>query len=50
VLAVGVVQYTYKAMVALGLTPALYLVNYAIDRYLGEPLAQQIKHQATKWN
>ncbi|MEY4107592.1 MAG: hypothetical protein RL181_1934 [Bacteroidota bacterium] len=50
VLAVGVVQYTYKAMVALGLTPALYLVHYAIDRYLGEPLAQQIKHQATKWN
>ncbi len=45
-LAVGTVNYVYKFLVAVGLTPIIYLAHHLIDRYLGEPLATQLKHQA----
>ncbi len=35
VLAVGLVQYTYKMAVTFALIPALNLIHYLIDRYLG---------------
>jgi len=50
VLAVGVVQYLYKSMMAVGMTPVIYLVHGFIDRYLGEELAHRIKQRATSWN
>lgn len=50
VLAVGVVQYIYKAGMAIVLTPAIYVIHIAIDRYLGEELAHKIKQQATRWS
>jgi hypothetical protein len=31
---------------ALLLTPLIYLLHHLIDRYLGEPLATQMKRQA----
>lgn len=49
-LAVGVVQYTYKFGMAVLLTPVLYLVHFAIDRYLGNTLAEELKRKATDWN
>lgn len=49
-LAVGVVQYTYKFGMAVLLTPVLYLVHFAIDRYLGHTLAEELKRKATDWN
>jgi uncharacterized integral membrane protein (TIGR00697 family) len=36
VLQVGIVQYTYKVLFAILLTPLLYLVHFFIDRYLGK--------------
>jgi hypothetical protein len=35
VVQVGVMQYSYKVLFAIALTPVLYVVHYAIDRYLG---------------
>jgi uncharacterized integral membrane protein (TIGR00697 family) len=46
VLAVGVVNYIYKFLVAICLTPLLYLVHAAIDRYLGKELAEQMMAEA----
>ena len=46
VLAIGVVNYTYKFVMAILLTPVIYLVHYGIDRYLGEPLATEMKAKA----
>ena len=46
-LAVGTVNYLYKFAVAVLLTPALYLVHYIIDEWLGEPLATRLKDLAS---
>lgn len=46
VLAVGVVNYIYKFIVAIGLTPLLYLVHNAIDKYLGKDLAEKMMQEA----
>ena len=45
-LAVGTVNYIYKVFVAIVLTPVIYLAHYAIDRYLGAGLAEEMKRQA----
>lgn len=49
-LAVATVQYTYKFIMAIALTPAIYLGHYLIDRYLGVEVADAMKQEATKWN
>ena len=46
VLAVGTLNYVYKFVVALLLTPLVYLGHYLIDRYLGKELAQEMKNEA----
>lgn len=46
VLAVGVVNYIYKFLVAIGLTPVLYLVHNVIDNYLGKDLAEKMMDEA----
>ena len=46
VLAVGMVNYGYKFVVALLMTPLIYVAHYAIDRYLGEALSSQMKQEA----
>lgn len=47
VLAVGVVNFTYKALVAVLLTPSLYVLHNFIDNYLGKDLAEQLKEKAS---
>jgi uncharacterized integral membrane protein (TIGR00697 family) len=49
-LAVGVVNYIYKFLVAIILTPVIYLVHGWIERYLGEDLAKEMKQAAMKSN
>jgi len=49
-LAVGTVQYTYKFIMAVVLTPAIYLAHHFIDGYLGHDVAHQMKEKATNWN
>lgn len=45
-LAVGTVNYLYKFVVAVLLTPVIYLAHYFIDRFLGEALAREMKEKA----
>jgi len=46
VFAVGIVNYIYKCLAAVVLTPAIYGMHYIIDRYLGEKLAHSLRQQA----
>jgi uncharacterized integral membrane protein (TIGR00697 family) len=49
-LAVGTVQYFYKLLMAIVLTPILYLVHEWIERYLGREQATAMKKRAMTWN
>lgn len=46
VLAVGTVNYIYKFVMALALTPLIYLIHGAVEKYLGPELAKKLKDQA----
>lgn len=46
VIALALISYSYKATVALLLTPVLYFVEGIIDRYLGADTAAQMKKDA----
>jgi hypothetical protein len=48
VLAIGFVNYFYKFIVAIALTPVLYVVHQMIDSYLGKELAHQMMNEAAK--
>ena len=48
VIGIGVVNYFYKFIVAIVLTPALYLLHKIIDRYLGKELAHLMMEEAAK--
>lgn len=45
-LAVGIVNYIYKFIVAIALTPVLYLMHGIIERYLGQEEAARMKQRA----
>ena len=46
ILAIGVVNYIYKASMAIILTPAIYLVEERIEKYLGHDVAKRMKNAA----
>lgn len=46
VLSVGSINYIYKFVIAILLTPVIYLGHYVIDRYLGKESAAQLKEEA----
>ncbi len=48
VLSVGIINYIYKFIIAIVLTPVIYLGHYLIDRYLGKELAEEMKAEATQ--
>ena len=48
VLAIGVVNYIYKFVIAAFLTPLLYVLHFLIDRYLGKELAHSMIEEAAK--
>ncbi len=48
VLAIGMMGYLYKFLVAVILTPLLYVIHGAINRYLGKEEAQQMIAEAGK--
>lgn len=47
-LAVGTVNYAYKFIVAIALTPVIYAAHSMIDKFLGEKLASKLKKEASK--
>jgi len=46
VLAIGLMNYLYKVVMAIALTPAIYLAHFLIDRYLGEEVSSRMKMEA----
>ena len=46
VLAVGIVNYSYKVIVAIVMTPVIYWVHNLIERYLGHDVAAEMKKAA----
>ncbi len=48
VLAIGTVNYIYKFLIAITLTPIIYLAHFLIDNYLGHNLADKLKNQASR--
>lgn len=46
VISVGIINYIYKFVVAISLTPLIYLGHSLIDRYLGHELADKLKSEA----
>ncbi|WP_323757177.1 queuosine precursor transporter [Roseivirga sp.] len=47
VLAVGLTNYIYKFLIAILLTPLLYIAHYFIDRYLGKDVSEQLQAEAS---
>jgi queuosine precursor transporter len=50
VIAIGVVNYIYKFIVAVSLTPGLYLLHNVIDNYLGKSLSEEMTATALNLN
>ena len=48
VIAVGIVNYSYKFVVAVLVTPLLYVAHYGIDHYLGKDLSQKMMEEASQ--
>ena len=48
VLSVCLVNYIYKGVMAIVLTPLLYLAHGIIDRYLGKELSEEMREEAMK--
>ena len=48
VIAVGMVNYTYKFVVAIAITPLLYVAHSIIDNYLGKELSETMMKEAAK--
>ncbi len=48
VLNVGIDNYTFKFIVAILITPLIYLSHYIIDSYLGKKLSKKVKETALK--
>lgn len=46
--AVGTVQYTYKFLMAILLTPLIYFAHHQMDNYLGHEVAHKMKEQAAE--
>lgn len=48
IFAVGTINYIYKFLVAIILTPLLYVAHFFIDRYLGDEMAGRMMDEASK--
>ena len=45
-ISVGTINYIYKFVVAIALTPLIYLAHNLIDKYLGKELSEQLQEEA----
>ncbi|ARA93658.1 hypothetical protein AWN76_011120 [Rhodothermaceae bacterium RA] len=46
IVAITLFNYSYKFLIALLITPLIYLAHWVMDRYLGRELAEELIHQA----
>lgn len=49
VISVGIINYCYKGLVAILMTPVLYLAHNLIDQYLGEEAAEHLIEEANDY-
>lgn len=47
VIAVAIVNYIYKFLIAVALTPVLYVAHYLIDNYLGKQHAKELANESS---
>lgn len=47
IISVGIINYIYKFLVAIAVTPLLYVAHYVIDRYLGKATAKEMMEEAS---
>ncbi|MBR9998900.1 MAG: queuosine precursor transporter [Cyclobacteriaceae bacterium] len=47
IFSVGLINYMYKFIIAIVLTPVIYMAHHLIDRYLGPRLADKMKEEAS---
>lgn len=47
-IAVGVIQYLYKVILAVILTPLIYVAHYFVDRYLGREKSMELMEEAKR--
>ncbi len=48
IVAIGITNYIYKFIIAIALTPLIYIGHYWIDRYLGKEQAEKLSAEATQ--
>lgn len=48
IIAIGITNYIYKFMVAIALTPLVYLGHFWIDKYLGKEASEKISKEASE--
>jgi len=48
VIAIGIMNYAYKFLIAAALTPLLYIIHYFVDIYLGKEAAHKLMDEATE--
>jgi uncharacterized integral membrane protein (TIGR00697 family) len=48
VLAIGMMNYAYKFLIAVTLTPVLYIIHFLVDSYLGKETAHKLMEEAAK--
>ena len=48
VISIGIVNYAYKFIIAIIVTPLLYVAHYFIDRYLGEQMSDKMMEEAAE--
>jgi hypothetical protein len=48
VIAIGMMNYAYKFLIAVALTPLLYIIHYFVDVYLGKEVAHKLMDEATE--
>ncbi|RMH53299.1 MAG: VUT family protein, partial [Bacteroidetes bacterium] len=46
IVAITLFNYSYKFLIAVLITPLIYLAHWVMDRYLGRELAEELIHQA----
>lgn len=46
ILAIGIMNYLYKAVMALALTPLIYVIEQKIENYVGKDVAYEMKNSA----
>jgi uncharacterized integral membrane protein (TIGR00697 family) len=48
IIAISLFNYMYKFLIAVGITPIIYLAHWAMDRYLGDEMAEELRQRAER--